>query len=120
MAEKEYTVQEIKAEFDNYHETEKYISLNYIHTVYGELADYCDNRNKYLTGDIIRYLFLKIARKAADVVEVVRCKDCVHKVNFKGRVMCNRNAKMMFNKWCGLSATDNDHFCSYGERKDNE
>lgn len=89
MAEKEYTVQEIKAEFDNYHETEKYISLNYIHTVYGELADYCDNRNKYLTGDIIRYLFLKIARKATDAVEVVRCEDClltggIRKVRTKG------------------------------------
>ena len=56
--------------------------------------------------------------KTADVVEVVRCKNCIHKVDFKGRVMCDRNAKVICGEWCGLTATNDEHFCSYGERKE--
>lgn len=59
-----------------------------------------------------------VFKNKADVVEVVRCKDCNHKVDFKGRVMCNRNAKKIGEEWCGLTATDNEHFCSYGERSE--
>ena len=54
----------------------------------------------------------------ADVVEVVRCEKCTHKVDFRGRVMCNRNAHRVCDEWYGLTATDNDHFCSYGIRKE--
>ena len=57
---------------------------------------------------------------AADVVEVVRCRNCKHKVNFQNRIMCDRNARYsaVHSEWYGLTATDNDNFCSYGERKD--
>lgn len=57
---------------------------------------------------------------AADVVEVVRCKDCKHKlVTTSGRVMCKRNARKIdcVAEWCGLTATNDDAFCNYGERK---
>ena len=56
----------------------------------------------------------------ADVVEVVRCKDCAHKVDFKGRVMCSRRAHRATynNEWYGLTATDSNHFCSYGAKMD--
>ena len=59
---------------------------------------------------------------AADVVEVVRCKDCKHKVNFQNRIMCDRNARCSSDgsEWYGLTATNNDNFCSYGERKEEE
>ena len=60
-------------------------------------------------------IFLIGVAPTADVVEVVRCKKCTHKVDFKGRVMCNRYAKKVGDEWYGLTATDNDHFCSYGE-----
>ena len=47
---------------------------------------------------------------AADVVEVVRCKDCEYmknaKVNKKGFMICSAS---------GMEITDND-YCSYGER----
>lgn len=66
--------------------------------------------------DAIRDI-VAVITPTADVVEVVRCKDCVHKVDFKGRVMCNRNATKFMNERLGLSATDNNHYCSYGERK---
>ena len=56
----------------------------------------------------------------ADVVEVVRCEKCEHKVLMEnGRVMCNRNAikSKTNNDWYGLTATANNDFCSYGKRK---
>lgn len=47
---------------------------------------------------------------AADVVEVVRCKDCKYAkpMSFKGYFMCKRH-----HKYCRKA----DDFCSYGERK---
>lgn len=54
----------------------------------------------------------------ADVVEVVRCKNCLHKINYKGRAMCTLYAEEAFGVWYGLNATRDEHFCSYGERKD--
>ena len=56
----------------------------------------------------------------ADVVKVVRCENCSHKVDFKGRVMCNKNARKIGGEWCGLTATNNNHFCSYGTPKESE
>ena len=53
----------------------------------------------------------------ADVVEVIRCKDCAKKVDYKGRVMCSKNARVICGELCGLTATSDEHFCSYGERK---
>lgn len=49
----------------------------------------------------------------ADVVEVVRCKDCkyVKPMSFKGYFMCKRH-----HKYCRKA----DDFCSYGERKGGE
>ncbi len=61
------------------------------------------------------------AATVADFVEVVRCKDCEHKVVINnGRVMCNRNAvkARFYDDWYGLTATDDNHFCSYGKRKE--
>lgn len=50
---------------------------------------------------------------AADVVPVVRCKDCVHwrkaVTNDKGFLICPAS---------GMEITESD-FCSYGEREEN-
>ena len=53
---------------------------------------------------------------AADVVEVVRCKDCKYAFHHPlGYIYCHRDGRnayeMVFRK---------DSFCSYGERKDKE
>lgn len=48
---------------------------------------------------------------AADVVEVVRCKDCKHS-NFE--TSCS---KYRCGYWLGMLRFSND-FCSYGERKE--
>lgn len=55
-------------------------------------------------------------RPTADVVEVVRCKDCKYYCFSDRR---NPNAP----KWCGASREYNEYpepndFCSYGERED--
>lgn len=47
-----------------------------------------------------------------DVVEVVPCKDCVHR---KEKVCANPSAGM----WVGVELKDSD-FCSYGERRAGE
>ena len=49
----------------------------------------------------------------ADVVEVVRCKDCTHWGGITFGNICRR--------WTGLNVkncTKPNDFCSYGERKD--
>ena len=54
----------------------------------------------------------------ADVVEVVRCKDCKHREEspwFDGYRCGNPDEGMA----SGVVLRDND-FCSYGERKDND
>ncbi len=54
---------------------------------------------------------IEIRITTADVVEVVRCKDCKHTYFLYscGRYMCE--------KGCGATKSEND-FCSYGERKE--
>lgn len=48
----------------------------------------------------------------ADVVEVVRCRDCVHgevdDTDFPNQYLCH---------FCGDDWNDAMHYCSYGERK---
>lgn len=49
---------------------------------------------------------------AADVVEVVRCKDCKSGVTEFGKRYCKEPFGMF-----GVIPTSDDNFCSYGERK---
>jgi len=50
------------------------------------------------------------ALPAADVVPVVRCRDCKHLGTFRGKLYCRHN--------CGVVEPKEDDFCSYGERKE--
>jgi hypothetical protein len=54
----------------------------------------------------------------ADVVEVVRCENCTRRVDYEGRIMCNKFGHKFHGEWYGLRATTKDHFCSDGERRD--
>ena len=47
-----------------------------------------------------------------DIVEVVRCKDCKYYADY-GRVWDCK-------KYEGMNFPNEDDFCSYGERKDND
>lgn len=55
---------------------------------------------------------LSHTKTVKDAVKVVRCKDCVHKEREQpGMVFC----PMMVGSW-----VDEDHFCGWGERRDDE
>ena len=62
-------------------------------------------------------LLLKNA-PAADVAEVVRCRDCAKHYVVRGRDMCAKNASGLGDHLIGLSATLPDAFCSRGVKKD--
>lgn len=49
---------------------------------------------------------------AADVVEVVRCRDCVHGEHYYGGVSCRMPS---FPEW---KVHEKDYFCADGERKE--
>lgn len=55
---------------------------------------------------------------AADVVAVVRCRDCTHYREYMGRDMCAKNATVLDGHEVGLRATGKDEFCSKGERSE--
>ena len=58
-----------------------------------------------------------------DVVPVVRCKECMYKVDYSSRCMCGRNATNTGETIVGLMAVDEDFYCGYGipkERSDTE
>lgn len=74
----------------------------------------CDNEHgdiRFINGiEVVMEYIEEIP--SADVVEVVRCKDCMYKknakTNHKGFLICSAS---------GMEITDDD-FCSYGEKVD--
>jgi hypothetical protein len=54
------------------------------------------------------------AMSAADVVEVVRCKDCKYGEKDEGE-----NVLSYFCQYDGCDWNYGNHFCSYGERRNN-
>lgn len=100
-----------------------YIKLDDALKVCSDCEEWYADINDQCGSMIANNIYQEIANLSiADVVEVVRCKKCTHKIDYKGSVMCKRNAYIIAlefgDEWCGLTATENDHFCSYGERKD--
>ncbi len=65
-------------------------------------------------GEQAEVVPIKIFEPTADVVEVVRCKDCVY---------CNEYQKWNFDRYLGCNFNSEiynvepTHFCSYGERR---
>lgn len=85
--------------------TDEYIRrADALHALYEDYA--------YPAMDIIKGV------PAADVVEVVRCRDCAKHYVVLGRDMCAKNASGSGDHLIGLSATLPDAFCSRGVRKD--
>ena len=86
----------------------------------GALIEFVKQNTPHIDGDTTMQCVERAmkAAPAADVVEVVRCKDCIHSVPLLDRLMCNRNAHKSENGWFGLRATADKHFCGYGERKE--
>lgn len=94
-----------------YIDREKVLALGYWH---GEHPDF-DNPNPDGV-DAVDVSNIE-AMPAADVAEVVRCKDCAKHYIVLGRDMCARNAQGSEGHWIGLSATVPDGFCHRGVHK---
>lgn len=58
--------------------------------------------------------------KFADETELVRCEKCKHYIFINGMDMCKRRALYndYFKEYYGLTATEKQNFCSYGERSE--
>lgn len=69
-------------------------------------------KQERLTPSIIRRVLMQIA--GADVVEVVRCKDCKHRRNDEDYASGHYCVKRPSN---GGYFCEDDDFCSYGEPK---
>lgn len=84
------------------------------------LVDWCNRTfqvQSTITGKEYVNAFLQavVCCPSADVVEVVRCKDCVHWGGVTYGFFC-RKLSGLDTKIC-MGA---DHFCSYGERRSEE
>ena len=75
----------------------------------------CNAENPNWTPQRVKTLLLR--QPAADVAEVVRCKDCAKHYIVLGRDMCARNAQGSEGHWIGLSETVPDGFCHRGVHK---
>lgn len=77
--------------------------------------DVCENRNCWIDpNDSSKHTICHHFKTTADVVEVVRCKDCKYLTTTKiagDSVWICKNAK-------GMVSPDPDLYCSYGERKE--
>lgn len=85
-----------------------------------KLLEAVEERNRNSCTGQLTYQQLKSMIEnfsAADVMEVTRCKDCKHYRVFLKRDMCAKNAQVLDGHEVGLTATNPDDFCSYGERK---
>lgn len=74
-------------------------------------------REKGTIQDAIKMISSSAFTPAADVAEVVRCRDCAKHYIVLGRDMCARNAQGSEGHWIGLSATVPDGFCHRGVHK---
>ena len=52
-----------------------------------------------------------------DMVEVVRCKDCKYLIKKPSGRFCVNSNNLIFNT---VLEVNENHFCSYGERKETE
>lgn len=55
---------------------------------------------------------------AADVVEVVRCKDCIHYSSNKSKSQLHRSGYCLLNEDVTDDRREETDFCSYGVRKE--
>ena len=95
----------------------KYINADKIISHLNDEIEACENPDVYSQPVAYgTYLGLQYARsivetaETTDVVEVVRCKDCIHRDPEDKKCDCSFQAKG------GIFPMDDDDFCSYGEK----
>lgn len=80
-----------------------------------EMAHEIAKGRMYATNEFVA-LLKKI--EGGEMVEVVRCKDCMHCSNFNGGLRCDHPELdydvECYDQWINVTTDD---FCSYGERR---
>jgi hypothetical protein len=83
------------------------------------LAVVCYKGGDERFDDGVQYaLELLDAIPTADVVEVVRCRDCVYMMKLWGKVLCAKKVYSDDYSVKVLTPTNLDNFCNYGARMD--
>ena len=94
----------------------RYIDADFLkERMYHEAFEKTTDLQRWDSGCWIRYKMFENVIKSiptADVVEVVRCKDCKHLVRSDG--IC----KVLSNNYEPPVYVDDDDFCSRGERRE--
>ena len=79
------------------------------------IRDGCDESDEFIDGTYKAKLIVEEDIPSADVVEVVRCKDCKYALSQRAQYG---------DYWCksrkGMLYVMPDNYCSYGECKDGE
>lgn len=95
----------------------RYIDADLLHIKMEDLYEHhIEMRNYSADGAVADCLDMLDNTPTADVVEVVRCKDCKHEYTDPFCQMWCR----LYRKHEGERLVEENHFCSYGERKENE
>lgn len=63
---------------------------------------------------------IALGQKLVDAVEVVRCKECEFSYEGLVNLMCGRCGQKKGDLRLGGVPVKDDHFCSYGERREGE
>lgn len=77
--------------------------------------------NAVIVDGVVRVskeLWWQIADMVENSAEVVRCKKCRHAYNGIANLMCGRSGQKKGDLRLGGVSVKDDHFCSYGERKE--
>lgn len=89
----------------------RYIDADKLESLCDIMADKCDG-----IGESIWNQFRTTVEwtPTVDAVEVVRCKDCIHKYSDGNQIICQ---KLYFCDGFNFEPSE-DAFCSYGERRE--
>lgn len=72
----------------------------------------CKETDKCIICELTYYRKGYVKSPTADVVEVVRCKDCLFANTEDGKIKCHNTY--------GLLVTEEKNYCSRGRRRDHE
>ena len=80
-------------------------------------AELCEKSEMLIGFSKDNYAYCSMFLNSADVALVVRCRDCKHYL-IVDETLCMRRYMCTVNHFSYLGNDGDNHFCSYGERKD--
>ena len=89
----------------------EYIEREAIYKTIAKNVEVFDGTGSVIKGQCLEHI---LTSEPADVVEVVRCKDCMYYHSISKLKYCNKHIDCWGD---GEIYTDEDDYCSYGERR---